>query len=54
MTFRRKGTAMAKAEVRESLKTDVDASVNVNWKGTQTLIVSNNELVPFGVRGFVV
>ena len=50
--FKRGGNLMTKVEVENKLK--LIAEADLRWKNDEQLVITNNNQVPFGVRGFVV
>lgn len=53
-TFSRHDQVMTQAELEEVTRIDIEASVDYQWEAGRQLVITNNESVPFGVRGFVV
>ncbi len=53
-TFFRQEQMVTQAELEEITRIDIDASVDYQWTTGQQLVITNNDSVPFGVRGFVV
>ena len=52
--FYRKNKVLKKADLEKISAVDVEADVEFSWIKDHTLVISCNDKVPFGVRGFVV
>lgn len=53
-TFMKDDQLVTQTELEELTKLDVEASVDFHWHAGRQLVVTQNDKVPFGVRGFVV
>ncbi len=53
-TFYRKSKVLTKVELEDITSIDVQAEVDMQWVSDKSLVVSRNDQLPFGVRGFVV
>jgi hypothetical protein len=52
--FYRENEVMTQAELEEVSGLDMRAGIDYQWKGGRELVISRNDSVPFGVRGFIV
>lgn len=52
ITFKRNGSVMADVDIQTNIS--IVGSANVSWSGGGSIIVTGNNKVPFGVRGFKV
>ncbi|MBI3134492.1 MAG: hypothetical protein HYZ14_07415 [Bacteroidetes bacterium] len=50
LTFKRSGKVTANAEVERDVA--INGAINAEWKNEGQVIISGNELIPFGIRGF--
>ncbi len=53
-TFYRKNQLLARADLDAIATLDLEGHIEYQWETDHSLVVANNEHVPFGVRGFVV
>lgn len=52
LTFKRSGKVAADVDIKKEI--DINAGVNVEWKTDGKVVISGNDKVPFGVRGFII
>lgn len=50
--FKKDGEVVAEAELKSDI--EVSADTNINWGSAGIISITNNEKVPFGVKGFIV
>jgi len=50
--FDRSGAAMGEVDVKRLISVDVGVKGNMSWSSDGKLVITNNNKVPFGVRGF--
>jgi hypothetical protein len=48
--FRRNGKIMARADIHSQL--DIAVHASYEWSDANTLVITENKNVPFGIRGF--
>lgn len=53
-TFYKKNQLISRAELDQITRINIHGNLKYLWKADKTLVISNNNEVPFGVRGFVV
>lgn len=54
VVFYREHEVMTQAELEEVSGLDLRSGLEYQWKGGRELVISRNDTVPFGVRGFIV
>jgi hypothetical protein len=52
--FYRDNEVMTQAELEEVSGLNLRSEIDYRWEGGQELVISRNDSVPFGVRGFIV
>ena len=50
--FDRSGAALGEADVKKLISVDVGVKGNMSWSSDGKLVITNNDKVPFAVRGF--